>query len=67
VDLGPSPRRFSRAGLVGQGARVGWSEKAREHQSKNSMPCVRQQNNSELKIIFFFFNRRVIMPRQEVA
>jgi hypothetical protein len=53
--------------LVGQGARVGWSEKAREHQSKNSMPCVRQQNNSELKIIFFFFNRRVIMPRQEVA
>jgi hypothetical protein len=63
VDLGPSPRRFSRAGLVGQGARVGWSEEAREHQSKDSMPCVRQQNNSELKNIF----NSVIVPRQEVA
>jgi hypothetical protein len=50
--------------LVGQGARVGWSEEAREHQSKNSMPCVRQQNNSELEIIFL---TGVIMPRQEVA
>jgi hypothetical protein len=49
--------------LVGQGARVGWSEEAREHQSKDSMPCVRQQNNSELKIIF----NSVIMPRQDVA